>query len=138
MILKKTSVSFSFNRSETFSLTISSNGFLIPCSLSSPSGTPMMQIFLCFILSQSCLKLSLSFQILPFISCQFAAFFYLVFQTAYFNPMLHPTYCLFLPVYSSCWMLYSSFLTGSFLYFVCPIFNVTVGLTKLFEHHNNH
>ena len=50
-------MSISFTRLGKFSVIISSNRFSIPCSLSSLSGTLMMQMLLCLMLTQRLLKL---------------------------------------------------------------------------------
>ena len=49
-------VSFSFTRLGKFSATISSAVFSTPCSLSPPSGTSIMQMLLCLILSPRSLR----------------------------------------------------------------------------------
>ena len=51
-----TCVHFSFTRLGKFSVIISSNRFSVPCPLSSSSGTHMMWMLSCFVLSQRCLN----------------------------------------------------------------------------------
>ena len=98
----------------------------IPCSLSSPSGNPVMRMFytLC------CPKGPLNYYFLEFFFtfCSLLLFFTLIgclllpcLKNRWFSPLLHPTYYLFSLVSSSFQILSSSFLISSFLLFLCPL-----------------
>ena len=111
---------FSFTKLGTFSVIISSNRSSIPCYLSPPLSTPMMWMFLCFMLAQSFLKLSLFFLILFLFIALMGFFFPAFLPSHWFNPLLHLTYFLLLPVYSWCQLWYFKFLTGYFSWFLYP------------------
>ena len=79
---------------------------LIPCSPSSPSGAPMIQMLICLKLSERLLILS-SFFFLFWLGI----FCFFNIPNCWFDPWFHLLYCWF-PI------MYSSLLTGSFLYFL--------------------
>ena len=86
----------SFTRLGKFVVIISSNGLLIPCSLSSPSGIPMMQML------HFMLMLHFTFIIffLFFSFCYSAwVFFTILSSKSLIWSLLHLNYFLFLPVY---------------------------------------
>ena len=90
---------------------------MIPCSPSSLSGTSMMLRLLCFTLSQRPLKLSSFLKLFISFWCSGWVFFLPCLPNCWFNPLFHPTYCLFLPVFSSFQILYSSW----FIFFMVAV-----------------
>ena len=60
-------ISISFARLSMFSDVISLNRVYVPLSLFSPSRIPIMQMLVCFILSQRSIKLSFSPLFFPFV-----------------------------------------------------------------------
>ena len=114
---------FFFCQVRKCSASMSSHMLAAPFFLSSPAGTPRIQMFLCLIWSQRSLKLPSSLFILPFFLFSFSDFHYSVFQ-------LHdPYFCVISPtveVYILFHLLYSSSLFGS------PLDSLFFGLFKLF------
>ena len=107
-----TCVSLPFTSLWKFLAIISSNRFSISCSLSTPSGFPMMWMLLCFVLSQRFLKLS-SFKKIFFLFAALPGCFFLHFlANHWFGTLLHlPTvysfqyviyfrYCIFFWLFS--------------------------------------
>ena len=125
------------NHTSQDSVIISSNRFLISCFLSFPSAPAMMQMMLHVMLSKGPLNyphfLKFFFHFVALIGC----FLLSCLPNHWFNFLLHPTYCLFLLVYSSFQILYSSFLTGSLWPFhTCYLF-VEVFIKFLEHPHSN-
>ena len=109
---------------EVFSAIIFSIAFSIPCSLSFPSDIPVMQILLCLMLSQKSLKLSSFWGFFFLFAILIGSFLLPCLSNLWFDPLLHLNCCWFLLGYSSYQSLYSSFLTGSFLWFLCPFLSL--------------
>ena len=94
-------VSISFTKLGKFSFIIFSSGVPIPCSFSSPSGTPMMGMLDCLKLSQRLLSLS-------------SFFLFYCGPYYWFDSWLHPLYCCSSVNCSLFPLVYPLFLTGYF------------------------
>ena len=117
-------VFYFFARLRKFSAIISSVRFLIPCSLSSPSGTPMMQILLHFYCLKDPLNCSHYLNFIFLFAALFGCFLLPCLPNFWFDLLLHPTPCVLLLVYSSFQILCPSLL---FLCF-CNLFRCMLPL----------
>ena len=123
-------MSFSFIRLGKFAIIISSNRFFIPCSLSSPSGIPIMQMCC----ASCCPKYFLSphFLNIFFLFCAVLGCFFLPYlPNCLSEPLLHLTYCLFLPVYI--FISYIAFFISDWSFFM-----VSVSFFYIVEYPYNH
>ena len=91
----------SLTRMEKFSVIISSNRFLIPCSVSSPSRSPMTQMLVHLMLYQRPFKLSSFFEIIFLLAVTIGCFLLPCLSNHWFDSLLHSAYCLLLLMYSS-------------------------------------
>ena len=118
-------VSISFARLGKLSVIITSNRFLISCSLSSLFGAKVVYSML----FQRPLKLSLIFFF--FFAVLIGCFLLPYIQNNWFSPLLHLFYCSF-P------LVHSSFLTGSFFMVSMFIFHAVKVLSNCLENSYNH
>ena len=135
-----TCMSFYFTKLGKFSVTISSNKFLIFCS-PSPFGSPTMWILLSLIMSQRYFKLPSFFKFCFLLSVSIRCFLLPCLWNHWFDPQLHLICCWFHPVYFSFPLLSSSFLSGSFIWCLCPFYAYCLFvevLTKFPDHPNKH
>ena len=129
-----TCVSFSFTRLGTFSVIISPKRFLTPVVsllLPVPLWGESWYAWCCHRVSWG------NPHFLDSFCCCCSLRFWLPYFTSYWFDSVSSNCCWFPLLYFLFQLLYSSFMTGSFLWFLCPFHAVEV-LTELLEHYSYH